>query len=235
MATNYPAAYDPVAVLQHPDFKIIEGVPSRDVQQNLAIAYAPGAKLHLIQKPVPRAREGEVVIHVRASGICGSDIHFWRASIVLQLLYSSRKRSGATSAQADLFLLVQHGRIGDTMVVRDVCGCGHECKCSLNPTEACCSGQSCRTRANPPFPPQIFAEPFSRLFPLTRTTPDPSLKLMLIIKPLERFLRSDPASRDSRREIRSPWKQEFPAASASSAGSDATTLAPTYVPLFSPC
>jgi L-iditol 2-dehydrogenase len=120
MATDYPAAYDPVAVLQHPDYKIIEGVPSRDVEQNLAIAYAPGAKLHLIQKPVPTAREGEVVIHVRASGICGSDIHFWRASTVS---YSFRRlRRKLTS------FLVQHGRIGDTMVVRDVCGCGHECK-----------------------------------------------------------------------------------------------------------
>lgn len=86
MATNYPAAYDPVAVLQHPDFKEIpEGiVPSRDTSKNLATAYAPGAKLLLIEKPRPTAREGEVVVHVRATGICGSDCHFWKASVVMQ-------------------------------------------------------------------------------------------------------------------------------------------------------
>ncbi|ORY61911.1 L-arabinitol 4-dehydrogenase [Leucosporidium creatinivorum] len=105
MATNYPAAYDPVAVLQHPDFKILEKgvVPSYDPTKNLATAYAPGANLYLIEKPYPKAREGEVVVHVRATGICGSE----------------------TSAQANPSL-VQHGRIGDTMVVRDTCGAGHE-------------------------------------------------------------------------------------------------------------
>lgn len=38
-----------------------------------------------------------MVVHVRATGICGSDCHFWK-----------------------------HGRIGNAMVVRDECGSGHE-------------------------------------------------------------------------------------------------------------
>ncbi|GAA5820473.1 hypothetical protein JCM11251_005639 [Rhodosporidiobolus azoricus] len=99
MALNYPAQYDPNLILQHPDFKILDSgiVPDRDESKNIAAAYAPGAKLYLVEKPVPKARDGEVVLHVKATGICGSDCHFWK-----------------------------HGRIGDTMVVRDTCGAGHE-------------------------------------------------------------------------------------------------------------
>ncbi|BGP57390.1 hypothetical protein JCM8202_005032 [Rhodotorula sphaerocarpa] len=99
MAIEYQTAYHPDAVLKSKDFKVLDkgAVPERDTNKNLAAAYAPGAQLHLIEKPVPKAREGEVVLHVRATGICGSDCHFWK-----------------------------HGRVGETMVVRDVCGAGHE-------------------------------------------------------------------------------------------------------------
>lgn len=73
MAPCYPTAYAPELVLKSPDFKILdEGVvPTRDTSKNIAAAYAPGAQLHLIEKPIPKAREGEVVLHVRATGICG--------------------------------------------------------------------------------------------------------------------------------------------------------------------
>ncbi|GAA5919764.1 hypothetical protein JCM6882_003759 [Rhodosporidiobolus microsporus] len=99
MTTTYLSDYHPDLVLKSPDFKILEKgvVPQKDLTKNIAAAYAPGANLHLIEKPMPKAREGEVVLHVRATGICGSDCHFWK-----------------------------HGRIGDSMVVRDVCGAGHE-------------------------------------------------------------------------------------------------------------
>lgn len=71
--TDYPTAYDPARVLQHHEFKILEDgtTPQRDTSKNIGAAYAPGAKLHLIEKPVPQPREGEVVVHVRAVGICG--------------------------------------------------------------------------------------------------------------------------------------------------------------------
>lgn len=106
MSARYHTAYHPDDVLKSSEFKILEkGVePTRDPSRNLAAAYAPGAQLHLIEKPVPQAREGEVVLHVRATGICGrcvcafltfsaetserltsalvshSDCHFWKVS-----------------------------------------------------------------------------------------------------------------------------------------------------------
>lgn len=70
---RYIAAYDPRAVLDSPDFRILPKgeVPRRDPSKNLAVAYAPEAQLHLVEKSVPKPREGEVVLHVRATGICG--------------------------------------------------------------------------------------------------------------------------------------------------------------------
>ncbi|KAG6813881.1 hypothetical protein H0H92_006288 [Tricholoma furcatifolium] len=91
------AIYDPRKILQHPQFRILaEGEkPSKDA--NIAAFYNPAHEIHLVEKPRPVPGPGQVLVHVRATGICGSDVHFW-----------------------------QHGRIGDSMVVSDECGSGHE-------------------------------------------------------------------------------------------------------------
>ncbi|KAK4058657.1 hypothetical protein OIO90_000101 [Microbotryomycetes sp. JL221] len=101
---NYATMFDPQVVLNDPAFKLLprHHVPKRDVNVNLSCAYGPvddqhGPQLNLIEKPKMKPQHGQVVVHVRATGICGSDVHFWK-----------------------------HGRIGDTMVVRCTCGAGHE-------------------------------------------------------------------------------------------------------------
>jgi L-iditol 2-dehydrogenase len=92
-----PAIYDPRKTIDHPDFRVLSPgeTPSKDA--NIAAFYNPAHEIHLVQKPVPKPGPGQVLVHVRATGICGSDVHFWK-----------------------------HGRIGDSMVVRDECGSGHE-------------------------------------------------------------------------------------------------------------
>ncbi|KAG6889744.1 hypothetical protein C0992_004262 [Termitomyces sp. T32_za158] len=91
------AIYDPRKVLQHPQFRVLahDEKPSKDA--NIAAFYNPSHEIHLVEKPRPDPGPGQVLVHVRATGICGSDVHFW-----------------------------QHGRIGDSMVVSDECGSGHE-------------------------------------------------------------------------------------------------------------
>jgi len=91
--------YDPKSVLKSAQFKVFgrNEFPQKDIKQNLAAFTNPKHDLHLVQKPVPTPGPGQVVVHVRATGICGSDVHFWK-----------------------------HGRIGDTMVVSDENGLGHE-------------------------------------------------------------------------------------------------------------
>lgn len=63
---------------------------------NIAVQTNPQHDLHLVNCDVPKPGPNDCLVHVRATGICGSDVHFWK-----------------------------HGRIGD-MVVCGENGLGHE-------------------------------------------------------------------------------------------------------------
>ncbi|KAL4734362.1 chaperonin 10-like protein [Aspergillus similis] len=64
--------------------------------QNIAIHTSPSHDLRAVDCEIPRLAPDECLIHVRATGICGSDVHFWK-----------------------------HGRIGPMVVTADN-GLGHE-------------------------------------------------------------------------------------------------------------
>lgn len=64
--------------------------------RNIAVNTNPQHRLHLVQSYVPKPGLKERRVHVCATGICGSDVHFWR-----------------------------HGKIGDVIVVGKN-GLGHE-------------------------------------------------------------------------------------------------------------
>lgn len=76
--------------LEHPDFRILQQGEKPRPEANIAAFYNPQHEIHLVEKPKPKPGPGQVLLHVRATGICGSDVHFWK-----------------------------HGRIGDSMVVSD--------------------------------------------------------------------------------------------------------------------
>ncbi|KAK1232915.1 hypothetical protein PQX77_003928 [Marasmius sp. AFHP31] len=95
--TGNPALYDPRKILDHPEFKILPEGEKPSKEANIAAFYNPAHEIHIVEKPRPKPGPGQVLVHVKATGICGSDVHFWK-----------------------------HGQIGPTMVVRDECGSGHE-------------------------------------------------------------------------------------------------------------
>ncbi|KAI6973078.1 hypothetical protein KC318_g11404 [Hortaea werneckii] len=64
--------------------------------KNLAVHTNPAHSLHLVESDIPEPGPDDCLIHVRATGICGSDVHFWK-----------------------------HGHIGDMVVVGEN-GLGHE-------------------------------------------------------------------------------------------------------------
>ena len=64
--------------------------------RNVAIHTSPEHDLTLIENDVPEPGPTDCLVHVRATGICGSDVHFWK-----------------------------HGRIGDMRVTASN-GLGHE-------------------------------------------------------------------------------------------------------------
>jgi L-iditol 2-dehydrogenase len=63
---------------------------------NLAVHTNPDHDLRLVECDIPEIGQYDCLVHVRASGICGSDVHFWK-----------------------------HGRIGPMVVTCDY-GLGHE-------------------------------------------------------------------------------------------------------------
>lgn len=64
--------------------------------QNIAVQTNPAHDLHVVDVEIPEPGPTDCLVHVRATGICGSDVHFWK-----------------------------HGHIGD-MVVCGENGLGHE-------------------------------------------------------------------------------------------------------------
>jgi L-iditol 2-dehydrogenase len=65
-------------------------------QKNVSVCTDPEHSLHLVDTDIPEPGPNDCLVHVRATGICGSDVHFWK-----------------------------HGHIGD-MVVTCENGLGHE-------------------------------------------------------------------------------------------------------------
>lgn len=69
----YETAYDPARVLKSAEFRVLQPSDAAlaDRKANIACAYNPAHEVHMINKPVPVPREGEVVVHVKSTGICG--------------------------------------------------------------------------------------------------------------------------------------------------------------------
>lgn len=49
-----------------------------NLKANIAITTNPSHDLTIAETPTPSLAAGECLIHVRATGICGSDVHFWK-------------------------------------------------------------------------------------------------------------------------------------------------------------
>ncbi|OXG76254.1 L-iditol 2-dehydrogenase [Cryptococcus neoformans Gb118] len=78
--TKYEAHYDSTKVIQHPEFQTLtEDAPElSDPELNIACAYNLAHEIHMVKKPRFEPGPGEVTIHVRATEICGSGVHFWK-------------------------------------------------------------------------------------------------------------------------------------------------------------
>lgn len=63
--------YNPRKVLDHPEFKILAPGEKTSSTANLAAFYNPNHEIHLVEKPRLNPGPGQVLVHVRATGICG--------------------------------------------------------------------------------------------------------------------------------------------------------------------
>ena len=69
--TGNAEIYSPLKVLQHPDFRILSPGEKPLPTANIAAFYNPAHEIHLVEKPRPTPGPGQVLLHVRATGICG--------------------------------------------------------------------------------------------------------------------------------------------------------------------
>jgi L-iditol 2-dehydrogenase len=63
--------YNPRKTLDHPEFRILQKGEQPKPGANIAAFYNPQHEIHLVEKPRPKPGPGQVLLHVRATGICG--------------------------------------------------------------------------------------------------------------------------------------------------------------------
>lgn len=71
MALEIGRLYDPRKVLDHPEFRVLKAGEEPESGSNIAAFYNPQHEIHLVVKPRPKPGPGQVLVHVRATGICG--------------------------------------------------------------------------------------------------------------------------------------------------------------------
>ncbi|KAJ9301144.1 hypothetical protein DTO271G3_1279 [Paecilomyces variotii] len=57
--------------------------------RNLSLQVTPDHQLKLVDAPIYQPGPGEVLLHIKATGVCGSDIHFWKSGRIGPLEFKS--------------------------------------------------------------------------------------------------------------------------------------------------
>lgn len=66
--------------------------------KNLGVFTDPNHELYLKTGPIPKPGPGQCLIHVRATGICGSDVHFWKKGHIGDMVVVGENGLGHESA-----------------------------------------------------------------------------------------------------------------------------------------
>lgn len=71
LCTQNHEIYNPRKVIDDPVFKVLgpNDKPTKDA--NIAAFYNEKREMHLVEKPRPKPGPGQVLVHIRATGICG--------------------------------------------------------------------------------------------------------------------------------------------------------------------
>ena len=66
--------------------------------KNLAIETNPQHELHVVEAELPEPGPNDCLVHVRATGICGSDVHFWETGAIGDSTIKQKQGLGHESA-----------------------------------------------------------------------------------------------------------------------------------------
>jgi threonine dehydrogenase-like Zn-dependent dehydrogenase len=106
-----------------------------------ALIFPGSGVVELVDKPIPEAGPGEILIRVRVAGVCGSDLHFMHASAEEQRnskLGTGLSRDPYTTPGHEITgtveaagAAVKNFRVGDRVVVHHYSGCGFCRSCRM--------------------------------------------------------------------------------------------------------
>lgn len=74
---------EPVAVVP----KASDHTVIKTSHPNPSLQVTPDHKLKSVEAPVYAPGKGEVLLHIKATGVCGSDIHFWKTGRIGPLIF----------------------------------------------------------------------------------------------------------------------------------------------------
>ena len=66
--------------------------------QNLAVKTNPAHELKIVEVETPTPGPDDCLVHVRATGICGSDVHFWKSGSIGESLIEQDQGLGHESS-----------------------------------------------------------------------------------------------------------------------------------------
>ncbi|KAL7273875.1 hypothetical protein RUND412_003236 [Rhizina undulata] len=97
--------------------------------ENPALFTTADHRIYLADSPIPTVGKDECLIHVRANGICGSDLHFWRTGEIGNLVVNSDYILGHEGAGVVVKIgeNVKSFSVGDRVAIEPGVPCG-ECE-----------------------------------------------------------------------------------------------------------
>lgn len=103
--------------------------PSRSFSTiaNPSLQVSPANTISISPAPVHLPKAGEILIHIRATGICGSDIHFWKSGCIGSLVVEGEYILGHEAAGVVVQIGdgVQNFKPGDRVAIEPGVPCGN--------------------------------------------------------------------------------------------------------------
>ncbi|KIW04692.1 uncharacterized protein PV09_04426 [Verruconis gallopava] len=101
-------------------------VTPRSYRSNPSIQVTPDKQIKKVEAPIETPGKGQVLVHIKATGICGSDIHFWKTGRIGSLVVNCDCILGHEAAGVVLQCGegVQNLQPGDRVAVEPGVPCG---------------------------------------------------------------------------------------------------------------
>ncbi|KAJ6186825.1 hypothetical protein N7519_001733 [Penicillium mononematosum] len=96
-------------------------VPLKVSHPNPSLQITADQKLKSVDTPVYAPKPGEALVHIKATGICGSDLHFWKTGRIGSLVFEGDCTIGHEASG----IVLQCGEGGDRVAVEPGVPCEH--------------------------------------------------------------------------------------------------------------